>query len=328
MIKLIYIIYGVQEPIVMKQVKNLISSTLKKIDDFNLINFDFEQSSIKQIIDDVSTYPFLDTQKVVLVKNSSFLSDIKILKPYLDNDIDLNDISLLLNYASNQNSFTTLVFTFLGKKLDTKNDNIRKIINFSKVIEVNDISKEEWPIVVRKLFSNRKIEITEKALAVFISRVGNDLVDVINEVDKISLYSNKIDEDIIKNLVAIPLEKSEFGIANALINHDNSTALSIYRDLKTQNVEPIYLISVMGSQIRFLYQVSYLYNLGKNEIEIADELGVKSSRVAVNLRKTGNVTLGEMLKTLNDLSQLDFKIKSGKIDRFQGLELFLIGAFR
>jgi len=327
-IKLIYIIYGVQEPIVMKQVKNLISSTLKKIDDFNLINFDFEQSSIKQIIDDVSTYPFLDTQKVVLVKNSSFLSDIKILKPYLDNDIDLNDISLLLNYASNQNSFTTLVFTFLGKKLDTKNDNIRKIINFSKVIEVNDISKEEWPIVVRKLFSNRKIEITEKALAVFISRVGNDLVDVINEVDKISLYSNKIDEDIIKNLVAIPLEKSEFGIANALINHDNSTALSIYRDLKTQNVEPIYLISVMGSQIRFLYQVSYLYNLGKNEIEIADELGVKSSRVAVNLRKTGNVTLGEMLKTLNDLSQLDFKIKSGKIDRFQGLELFLIGAFR
>ena len=95
---MIYIIYGVQEPIVMKQVKNLISSTLKKIDDFNLINFDFEQSSIKQIIDDVSTYPFLDTQKVVLVKNSSFLSDIKILKPYLDNDMDLNDISLLLNY--------------------------------------------------------------------------------------------------------------------------------------------------------------------------------------------------------------------------------------
>jgi len=327
-IKLIYIIYGVQEPIVMKQVKNLISSTLKKIDDFNLINFDFEQSSIKQIIDDVSTYPFLDTQKVVLVKNSSFLSDIKILKPYLDNDMDLNDISLLLNYASNQNSFTTLIFTFLGKKLDTKNDNIRKIVNFSKIIEVNDISKEDWPVVVRKLFSNRKIEITEKALASFISRVGTDLVDVINEVDKISLYSNKIDENIIGNLVAIPLEKSEFGIANALINHDNSTALSIYRDLRTQNVEPIYLISVMGSQIRFLYQVSYLYNLGKNEIEIADELGVKTSRVAVNLRKIGSVTLEGMLKTLNDLSQLDFKIKSGKIDRFQGLELFLIGAFR
>ncbi|MDD4584438.1 MAG: DNA polymerase III subunit delta, partial [Bacilli bacterium] len=161
-----------------------------------------------------------------------------------------------------------------------------------------------------------------------ISRVGTDLVDVINEVDKISLYSNKIDENIIKNLVAIPLEKSEFGIANALINHDNSTALSIYRDLRTQNVEPIYLISVMGSQIRFLYQVSYLYNLGKNEIEIADELGVKTSRVAVNLRKIGSVTLEGMLKTLNDLSQLDFKIKSGKIDRFQGLELFLIGAFR
>jgi DNA polymerase-3 subunit delta len=84
----------------------------------------------------------------------------------------------------------------------------------------------------------------------------------------------------------------------------------------------------MGSQIRFLYQVSYLYNLGKNEIEIADELGVKTSRVAVNLRKIGSVTLEGMLKTLNDLSQLDFKIKSGKIDRFQGLELFLIGAFR
>ena len=103
------------------------------------------------------------------------------------------------------------------------------------------------------------------------------------------------------------MKKSEFWIANLLINHYNSTALSIYRDLRTQNFEPIYLISVMGSQIRFLYQVSYLYNLGKNEIKIADELGVKTSRVAVNLRKMGSVTLEGMLKTLNDLSQLDFR---------------------
>jgi len=327
-IKLIYIIYGVQEPIVKKQINNLISNTLKKVTDFNLVNFDFEQSSIKQIIDDVSTYPFFDDQKLVLVKKADFLFDIKNLKPYVDNDINLNDISLLVNYAANQNSFTTLVLTFLGKKLDTKNENVKKILNFSKIIEVNDISKDDWPIVIKKLFNNRKIDITEKALSSFISRVGTDLVDVINEVDKIALYSDKIDENVIKNLVAVPLEKSEFGIANSLINRDNSTALSIYRDLKTQNIEPIYLISIMGSQIRFLYQVSYLKKIGKNEAEIADELGAKISRVAINLRKMGSVTLDDMLKTLNDLSQLDYKIKSGKIDRFQGLELFLIGAFR
>ena len=328
MIKLIYIIYGVQEPIVKKQINNLISNTLKKVTDFNLVNFDFEQSSIKQIIDDVSTYPFFDDQKLVLVKKADFLFDIKNLKPYVDNDINLNDISLLVNYAANQNSFTTLVLTFLGKKLDTKNENVKKILNFSKIIEVNDISKDDWPIVIKKLFNNRKIDITEKALSSFISRVGTDLVDVINEVDKIALYSDKIDENVIRNLVAVPLEKSEFGIANSLINRDNSTALSIYRDLKTQNIEPIYLISIMGSQIRFLYQVSYLKKIGKNEAEIADELGAKISRVAINLRKMGSVTLDDMLKTLNDLSQLDYKIKSGKIDRFQGLELFLIGAFR
>jgi len=327
-IKLIYIIYGVQEPIVKKQINNLISNTLKKVTDFNLVNFDFEQSSIKQIIDDVSTYPFFDDQKLVLVKKADFLFDIKNLKPYVDNDINLNDISLLVNYAANQNSFTTLVLTFLGKKLDTKNENVKKILNFSKIIEVNDISKDDWPIVIKKLFNNRKIDITEKALSSFISRVGTDLVDVINEVDKIALYSDKIDENVIRNLVAVPLEKSEFGIANSLINRDNSTALSIYRDLKTQNIEPIYLISIMGSQIRFLYQVSYLKKIGKNEAEIADELGAKISRVAINLRKMGSVTLDDMLKTLNDLSQLDYKIKSGKIDRFQGLELFLIGAFR
>ncbi|MDD3383189.1 MAG: DNA polymerase III subunit delta [Bacilli bacterium] len=325
---MIYIIYGVQEPIVKKQINNLISNTLKKVTDFNLVNFDFEQSSIKQIIDDVSTYPFFDDQKLVLVKKADFLFDIKNLKPYVDNDINLNDISLLVNYAANQNSFTTLVLTFLGKKLDTKNENVKKILNFSKIIEVNDISKDDWPIVIKKLFNNRKIDITEKALSSFISRVGTDLVDVINEVDKIALYSDKIDENVIKNLVAVPLEKSEFGIANSLINRDNSTALSIYRDLKTQNIEPIYLISIMGSQIRFLYQVSYLKKIGKNEAEIADELGAKISRVAINLRKMGSVTLDDMLKTLNDLSQLDYKIKSGKIDRFQGLELFLIGAFR
>ena len=60
--------------------------------------------------------------------------------------------------------------------------------------------------------------------------------------------------------------------------------------------------------------------------EIANELGVKEGRVKINLRnaKTNHLKPESLLKVVDDLYQLDYQIKSGKIDKFFGFELFIL----
>ena len=85
------------------------------------------------------------------------------------------------------------------------------------------------------------------------------------------------------------------------------------------------MLVALAVQFRFLYKVKYLEEQGKQENEICSELGVSNPyRVRISLRKTRNISSTDILALLSELADLDFKTKSGQIDRFQAFELFLV----
>ena len=75
-----------------------------------------------------------------------------------------------------------------------------------------------------------------------------------------------------------------------------------------------------------MFQVLYLDSRYMSVSEIANELGVKEGRVKINLRnaKSNRLKPESLLKVVDDLYQLDYQIKSGKIDKFFGFELFIL----
>ena len=62
----------------------------------------------------------------------------------------------------------------------------------------------------------------------------------------------------------------------------------------------------------------------KSHKEIAQMLSIKSGRLWYIRRDSRNFDLKELLVCIDELSQLDIAIKTGKIDKYKGLELFLM----
>lgn len=90
------------------------------------------------------------------------------------------------------------------------------------------------------------------------------------------------------------------------------------------NEEPIKLIVLIAGQMRLIYQVKLLDRKGYNDKEIGKFLGVNPYRLKYIRQEGKSFDLNELLKCLDELSKLDVQIKTGKIDKKMGLELFMI----
>ena len=317
---MVYLVYGYQKPLVDKRIKELIKQDQIELDDFDINIYDLEQVQVKDLISDVTTVPMLNSNKVVIGRNPFYMTSNKDIK--IENDYDE-----LHRYLNNPNDFSTLIFVSY-EKIDGKNETVKLIKKTGTIIEVNDFKKEEWPDVIKRLFLNRKVTIEPAALSAFISKVGPNLTLAISEVDKLATYNDYIRLEDVKALVSSPLEDDVFALTNAIIDRDYGRALKVFKDLKIQSHEPIALLPIIANQMRFMYQVFYLYQQKLSEKQIVDELMAHPYRVSLTLGKVRRLNEQALLEVNHQLAKLDQDIKSGLIDRFQGFELFIINQLK
>lgn len=317
---MMYLVFGEQELMVNKLVDKLAKESLEEITDFNLVTFDGYKIPLYEIVNDASTLPFMSDKKVVVVKNSYFLTNEN---PKLDFEQSFGELE---EYLENQNSDVTMIFSVLSSKLDDKKNLVKKIKEKAKIYAVDNVNKKDLPRVVRQMFDKQGISITNEALTEFLNRCGEDMYLVNNEIEKLSCYKKELDIKDIKLMISKKIEDNVFEMIDAIFSKKSDKVFKIYYDLKNNNGEPINLISIIAGQVRFLYQVLVLKDKGYSEGNIANELSCHPYRVKVALEKVYHLNKLDLTGLLEELSNLDIKIKSGEIDRFIGFELFLLNA--
>lgn len=310
-----YILYGELYPMIRKHLNKILKERLGDVDDFNVTKIDLEESLLDEVIYESSSLPLGYEKKAVVVDNCEFLTK----------DVEKNDEDKVLEMLKNSSDDIDLIFILRNENVDKKG----KIFNFIKdngqILEFLNISKEEWPLYIRKYFKNKNVEITQEAINELSNRVDGDLTRFMNEAEKLCLYKNSIILADVTLMVAKPLEDDAFQMSNALFRGENGVAISIYRDLKLLGQKFVdALVPMLASQFRFISEVCFLDSRGLDKEDIAKELGVSPVRVKIALKNSRNISRRQIANALDKLYNLDLQIKSGHIDRSYGLELFLI----
>lgn len=317
---MMYLVFGEQELLVNKMIDKLAKSELDVIDDFNLVTFDGCKTPLYEIVNDASTLPFMADKKVVVVKNCYFLTTES---PKLEFEQSFNELE---EYLENQNEGTVVIFSVIASKLDDRKSLVKKIKEKSKIYAVDNVNKKDLPRIVKQMFEKQGMSITSDALNEFLSRCGDDMYLINGEIEKLSCYKKEIDVKDIDLMVAKKIEDNVFEMIDAIFAKKLDKVFRIYYDLKINNNEPLTLISLIASQVRFLYQVMVLKDKGYSENNIANELSCHPYRAKLALEKVYHLNKMDLTNLLEELSSLDIKIKSGEIDRFVGFELFLLNA--
>ncbi|MCD7894210.1 MAG: DNA polymerase III subunit delta [Erysipelotrichaceae bacterium] len=310
------VLYGDEKYLIQQRLEKL--KKKYHISQDNMKTYWCNETPMKEIIDDALTFPFLDDYKMIVVKNPLFLTTKK------QKDVNDKDIELFLDYITHDNPTTIFVIYHDEKNFDDRKKVVKTLrknadfYNFEK-LDYHQIYKATYQSIKK-----RNCTIDDDAMNLFISRVPSDLLTISQEVNKLCLYTNHITTDTINLLVPKQLEDNVFELTKAILNKELDKSISIYQDLIRNKEEPIKLIVLIANSMRLLYQVKLLDRKGYNDREIGNILSINPYRLKYIRQDGKDFDINELLKKMDELSKLDVDIKTGKIDRYKGLELFII----
>ena len=310
---MVYLLYGTVDYLINKTIDKIINDN--KIDEFNVNKYDLTNSLLTDIINDASSMSLFSDKKIIIVNNAYIFTGTN--KKYTEQNTEE-----LENYLNNINDNTILIFTTNNEKLDER----KKI---TKLVKKNGIVKDFNSIdnisLVKNLFEDYSI--SNDNVKYLISRVGEDSSLLASEIEKIKIYKNDdktITHDDITNLTTKSLEVNNFKLIDAIINKNKAEAFNLYQDRIKLNEEPIAIIISLANQIRIMYQVKQLYLDGYTENNIASILKIHPYRVKLASQNAKKYDSDILLNYLKQLADLDINIKTGKVDKTLGLELFII----
>lgn len=308
-----YLLYSSDGAILNKEINDL----EKKLDisDNDIIYYNID--NIDGIINEASTIGMFSLNKFIIINMDSYFKDKK----------NIPNINLLENYFDSYNSNSYLVFVCNSDSIDSRKKivNLIKKYGIVKKLEVNDNYLNDY---VNNYLKDNGYKINNGDVVYFINRVGNNINNVTNELDKLMLY--KINDKIINRndidlLTVENIDDSIYDLVNCILKNDNEKAIKLYNNFIDNGMDVNQIVAIVAAQIRLLYQVKRLYNSGKSNDEIAKILEFKSVyRVKYLLSDSYYYSESDLVKYLSKLADIDNAIKTSNGDGNMLMQLFIV----
>ncbi|MBP3766477.1 MAG: DNA polymerase III subunit delta [Bacilli bacterium] len=307
---MIYLLYGTEDFLIKKE----LSKIKNKFDINDISEYDLEEVSLKNIIDDASSMSLFSNQRLIILSNCTI---------FTGSSKKRDDIKYLEDYLHNPNSSTTLVFIVNSESLDNRKKIVSLVKENGKIIEFNsnfDIIKN-----VKEMFGDYNISQTD--IRLLIDRVGNNLSILNNEINKIKTYKdndyNITSSDII-TLTHKTVDIDIFHLIDNIIKNNKKDALDSYYEMIKMGEEPIKIIVMLSNQFRLMYQVKKLSSMRNSIFDMMKILLQKKYTIEKALEKARKYDEKILIKKIYELANLDLKIKSGRINKNIALELFIL----
>lgn len=312
--KNIYVVYGNE--------KYLIESSLNKIieknHDSEIVKYDLNFDLVNNIIEEIISFPLFADKKIIVVSNALFLTG-------LSNNVSDEETKALEKVLEDIPEQINLVLVVENEKLDGRKNLVKKLLKDSNILECNKLSDQEAYEFVQNAFEEDNYQIDLKAINSLLDKSKENLTLLMSEIDKLKIF--KVDTKIITKedvdqLVSKYDYDNIFELTNSVVNKDLTKALFLYQELLKRGEEPIKIIVLLANQFRTILQVKKMLINTNNKKEIADKLKIHPYRV--ELAKRINISEEILLDYLEKLADLDENIKTNRVDKESGLEMFFL----
>ena len=290
--------------------QNKIKEIIEKANfqDALISNYDCLNTIFADILEDLNTYGLFSNKKVIILTNFDTVIDEDLVK--LNNYLDNYSRDNLLFLVTNKLDERKKIYKELKKKVTTI------------TIDLNPVT------FIKEELKNYKLE--DGVINLINTYSLGDISKIHNECLKLKDYKveeKAITKDDVEKLIVKKLGDSTdltFSFSRALSLKDKKEALNLYNELLDYNIEPLSIIGLIASQLRIIYQVKCLKNKGLNTDKIAETLDVKPYRVTKTLELINYYSNEELLKLLEQLEEIDYKIKTTGEDPNSLIELFIL----
>lgn len=303
---------------------HLMEDKIKEIIGKNIYTtYDLNYENIDDIIEEASLISLFQEKRIMLVKNANIFGSSR--KGKTEETATKKD-DKVLKYLENPNKDTILIFTIYGN-CDGKKKICKKVKDSYSLITIPDLKPKEIYTNATKYMKNNGYQIDYDTMYYIINNSLNNYDLVINELNKIMLYYGKgcnVSFNDVTHIVSKNIVDSNFKFIDAIMNKNIKESFKIYDDLMLQKVEPIMLLNMLYKEIKNTLLVKKMINKNSKR-EIMDTLSINYEfQIDKLINNSYSFKENKLEEYILLLSDLDYKIKTGKISNKLALQVFIM----
>jgi len=289
--------------------------------EFAVQTYSMLDTPLDAILDDAETAPFLVPHKVIVVRDAHLFTGAPV-RSKAEHDADR-----LVRYLRSPAGHSVVIFVVETDKLDERKNVVKEMIRAGFAVSFPLLGGRELEGWVEERAKELGIVLEREAVEYILMNVSGHLRFVAGELDKLRDYrgpGGRVTLEDVRMIVARSAEYHVFMLVDEAVNRKIGTALDMLRELMEQKEEPARIIALLARQFRIVLQARELGGRGASRAQIAAQLKIPSFAVQRALDQGRRYSQREIGALLAELADLDHAIKSGRMDKTLGLELFLM----
>lgn len=275
-----------------------------------IIAIDAESNKAESIIDQLYSPSLFTTQKVYFLKRLYRNKDRSLL---LDNLLDIlpkGTVSILI-WEDQKIRSNTKYYKFFKEK--------------NAVEEFAELNKRTFISWAREEIEKYPIHIDSDILKLVAQRSNYEPERFVNNIEKLKLLEeDKLEKKVLDTVVADTLETDIWKLMDSITQSDQRAINEILEKLLEYKVDPHYILAMIARNLRISIQIKYLLEKNVNERKMASILKLPPFAIYPVIKAVKNVDKSKILLQYKKLSNLDYEIKTGRIDPILGLSLFTL----
>lgn len=318
----IYLLYGEELFLLencLKKIKSLFGECVKGI---NYILID--EQNVSEIIDDIETPSFGYEKKLIIAKNTGLFK-----KEGKKKSGDLYKLKeKLINYINENLKVIdeAVVLVFTEEEADEKSDLFKTIDKCGVTCKFEFQKPAQIEKRIKEICNAYKVNIDAQTLRYFIECCGTNMQDLINEIRKLIEYAGEngtIKQEDIDKLSIKKIESVIFDLTDNLGKKDIASALEVLHNLIYEKEPLAKILVTLYNHFKKLYITKMALRENK---ELTTSLNLKPNQMFLTTKykvQSKYFKENELRSILQDLCDLDYNFKSGKIDLQVGMETVL-----
>ena len=305
----IYLLYG-EERYLKKQYTDKLKNALTGGDTLNVHYYEGKDTAIGEIIDLAETMPFLAERRVIFISDSGLFK---------------SGGEALAEYLASPNETTYFVFT--ESEIDKRSKLFKTVSSKGYAVDFSTQDETTLKRWVISLLSRENMQISDKALLLFLTKAGTDMQNIKTESEKLISYClgrTLITEADVEAICTTRLSDRIFDMVDAATKHNTQQALSLYYDLLALKVSPLQILALLARQYNLLLQTKELKNHGFSDREIASKIGVPPFAVGKYISQASAFKSSQLREALEKCVQADADIKTGQMNDRMSIELLIL----
>lgn len=306
----IYLLCG-EEAYLKNQYKNrLRKAILSEEDTMNFSYYEGKNIDVQQLVDQAETLPFFAEHRVIMVENSGFFK---------------NACPQLTDYLPQMPMETILIF--VENEVDKRGKLYKMVKSSGRITELNRQDGKMLTAWVLGMLKKEKKNITGEALNCFLEMAGNDMENIVNEMDKLISYTwerSAIELSDVEAVCTVTTESKIFDMIHAVAEKRQKQALNLYYDLLALKEPPMRILFLIARQFNQLLLIKDLREQGYDQNTIASKVGIKPFIVKKSLSQASQFDKNTLRQAVEDCVDAEEAVKTGRLGDRLAVEMLIV----